>query len=175
MQSSKAGCIGRRFIEAELPVSCARPCALGVDQDPERLLRRGGQHLSAAGSPASGAGPRRRSQRAQVCGGPGGRAGGRRPAGAACGRPPGRVVGDAEAPPLPRTSRRGRVGGADPRPSLLLCRRGRQGRPGESALPADLGNRRARGVREAAKDRRPWSNPEGRWGTLTFFTRLPWE
>lgn len=158
--------------------ACPKPLvrgrsALGIDQDSERLLGRGGQYLSAAGPRAPGAGPRRGGQRAQVCGELGG-GGGRRAAGGGVRASSGGAVGDAEAPPLLRTSRRGPAGGADPRPSLLLCRRGRQG-SGESALGADLGNRSARGVREAAEDRRPRSDPKGRWGTLTFFTRLTWE
>lgn len=53
----------------------------------------------------------------------------------------------------------------NPGPRASACR-GRAG-PRESALRTDLGNRRARCVCEAAKDRRPWSNPEGLSGGQT--------
>lgn len=65
----------------------------------------------------------------------------------------------AHFPPWPRAERL--TGSA-----LLLRPRERAG-PRGSALRTDLENRRTRCVCETETARRPWSNPEGRWGTLT--------
>lgn len=80
-------------------------------------------------------------------------------AGGGAGRPGARTwVRGSPAPGAHFPPRPGRP--PDPRPSPLLCRRGRAA-PRGSAGRADLGARRSRCVCDAERARRPWSDPEG--------------